>query len=660
LFEEAVLLNHRSQQELSSIRLEPGVYIMRKIVLCAIVGMILAGGAVSCLATQPVQPTPVEFTTIAKGDYSAINQSSSEVIKDQETWAARWAMIQFTCPECIERPPPPEIDFGDYILLAHFMGQKSTSGYEVEFTEVLEGDEISATVKEVSPASGCIVGQVITAPYEVIQIPKTDKQVKFTVQQEIQPCPIPTWVGWPMFHGDPQRTGIASGAGIVTNSTNFQFSFNTQSQPGGDPSGGILASPVVANDGTIYVASKSPGRGTVYALDSAGNLKTGWPFSIDAEIANTPAIGPDNTIYLSTYVTSTGYNFFALNSSGAVKWKLRIPEASPVNFTFSSPVVVTEGVTEYGDLIVPRSVIYVSAPDNGYLYKIVDDDTYGRIAWGIQLSYTSNILLGISSPAVGPSGTIYVGILDPTLEQDSHGNWGHWGKLAAVNPDGSVRWRQILTTTNNITSEGVYEEVSSPAVAVVHYPDVFHNIPPGDYETVFAGTTDHRMKAVRENPSTHNASGEMDFGASGGIRMSCPAIYDLNGDGWVEVIFGTASFPVNNVYAVSFLQGQGQASSGFCKEYWHVPTGGHLVYYSPAVALAPQPTVFVCSTEGLLTTDNQIYSIKWDGTILGIYTIDDPPSSPAVAQEVTNVLGAPGWVFVGSADGKLYAFGPAP
>jgi hypothetical protein len=639
---------------------------MRNILAWIIVAVLVAANVVSC--TTPYEgdePTPVEFATIAKGDQSAVTGSDSVVISDVATWEATWDGL---VAHLLQRPPPPEIDFGDYILLAHFMGQRPTSGYEVEFTEVLEGDKISATVTEISPGSNCTLLQVITAPYLVIQIPKTDKEVQFTVQQESRSCKTAAWYDWPMYHHDAQHSGGATGRGIITTDGNLQFSFDTRSQAGGDPDGFIDASPVVANDGTIYVAvaSASSGEGTVYALDSSGSLKTGWPFSIGAEIHATPAIGPDNTIYLCTHVTSTGDNFFALNPSGTIKWKLKVPGASAVNFSvFSSPAVVTEWVAEktssssppWGFISTLRQAIYVGASD-GYLYKIIDGGSSGRIAWGIQLSYTANTWLGISSPAVGPSGTIYVGILDPTVESG-----GHWGKLAALNPDGSERWRIALTTTNYITTEGVYEEVCSPTVAVVHYPYYFHNMPSGDYETVFAGTTDYRMKAVRENPITRQPSLDMDFGASGGIRTGCPAIIDLNGDGWVEVIFGTAFTLSNNVYAVSFTQGTGIASA-FCEEYWHFSTGLNWLS-GPAVAFAPnlQPIVFIGSMDPVASGNSKIYSINWDGTIIGTYDLAAPDcvwSSPAVAQgpTPTNLLGAAGWVFVCSILGKLYAFGP--
>jgi hypothetical protein len=627
---------------------------MRNILPWIITAALVAASIVSCTTPyEEEEPTPVEFTTIARDDQSAVKQASSMVIEDEETWEATWASL---VPNLIQRPLPPEIDWGKYVLLAHFMGQKSTNGYEVEFTEVLEGDKISVRVTEISPGSNCTLLQVITAPYHIVQIPKTDKEVEFILQQEGRRCPSATWYDWPMFHHDAQHSGTATGRGTNTIGSTLQFVFDTRSQANGDPDGAILASPVVANDGTIYVASSSPDEGIVYALDSAGNVKSGWPFRIYAEIYSTPAIGPDNTIYLCTSVTSAGENFFALYPSGKPKWTLKVPAASPVDFSVSSsPVIVKEWVGSW-----LRQVIYAGTSD-GYLYKIIDQGSSGSIAWGIQLSYTSNIMLGISSPAVGPSGTIYVGILDPTLEEDRQGSLGRWGKLVALNPDGSERWRIALTTTNCITDDlNVYEEVCSPAVAVVHYPNYFCNMPPGDYETIFAGTTDHTMKAVRENPSTGKPSINMHFEASGGIRTGCPAIYDLNGDGWVEVIFGTSFTLVNNIYAVSFTQNV-TAAPAFCNEYWHLYTG--LSWLSgPAVAVAPtfQPWVFMGSQN--LSGNSKVYSITWNGTIVGTYDLgsDNVGASPAVAQGPTppNLLGATGWVFVGSSLGKLYAFGP--
>jgi hypothetical protein len=160
---------------------------MRKILLWATVAVIVAGGVVSCTTPyEGKEPTPIAFTTIAKGDQSTVTQSDSVVISDVGTWEDTWDRLT---AHLINPEPAPEVDFNEYILLAHFMGQKPTSGYEVEFTEVLEGaTDISAAIREISPAPECMLAQVITSPYHVIQVPKTEKDVQFTVKEMVRPC----------------------------------------------------------------------------------------------------------------------------------------------------------------------------------------------------------------------------------------------------------------------------------------------------------------------------------------------------------------------------------------------------------------------------------------------------------------------------------------
>jgi outer membrane protein assembly factor BamB len=609
-------------------RLKPRVYMMRKVLLWTTVAVIVAGGAVSCLATQPVEPTPVEFTTVDKGDQSAVNQSSSKVIKDQETWEATWASL---VANLIEHRVPPEIDWGRYILLAHFMGQRPTSGYAVEFTEVLEGDEISATVKEVSPAPECILAQVITAPYDIIQIPKTDKQVKFTVQQEIQPCPIPTWVGWPMFHGDPQRTGKAEAAGIITNSTTLRWSC---------PGAGITSSPVVDEYGTVYFGSSD---GKLYALNASdGALKFSTPLAgPGVRIDSSPGLSGSGSkypgrIYIGTADNETRDNFFALNTSNlGVIWSRQVPDGnSSAIYGLSSPLVVTDPLNR-------EPVIYLGAQD-GFLYCIRDKGDHGDVVWNTTLQPVDTFWAFRSSAAMSPVappnqlGTIYCGGQDGGA------------KLFALDPYTGA----INDTKSIVLNATPVNWASSPSVTIVD-----------GNETIFAGTCDPermtgQMCAVKiVGPNAVLAANYQTTNAT----LACPAIYDLNADGRVEAIFGDMG---GTVYALTYDPYTGWST------YWTV-TGCVEICSSAAVALAPQPTVFVgaSSYPPLGPPGGTIYSISWNGTLLGNYITPVPElfvtTSPAIAQQITGVLGAPGWVFVGSWDigfgnGKLYAFGPPP
>ena len=82
------------------------------------------------------------------------------------------------------------VDFNKYSVLAEFVGQRNTGGYSVEILEVTESDNsINLFVKEMIPGENCMVTQVISYPFDVIVIPKTDKTlVEVEYRQEVYDC----------------------------------------------------------------------------------------------------------------------------------------------------------------------------------------------------------------------------------------------------------------------------------------------------------------------------------------------------------------------------------------------------------------------------------------------------------------------------------------
>jgi len=612
---------------------------VRKILPWTIVAVIVAAGAVSCLPPPVVEPTPIEFTTIAKGYYSAVEVPSNEVISDVDTWEDIWDSL---VAHFLEPEPAPEVNFEEYILLAHFMGERETSGYEVEFIEVLEGDEISATVREVSPGPECILPQVITAPYHVIQIPKTDKQVKFTIEEILGPY----WYDWPMFHRDPQRTGKAETAahGIITDSDGFQWPY---------PVSGIVGSPVVDEYGTIYFGSAD---GKLYALYPSGTLKFSTQLTrTNIKISSSPGLSASYSIYprrvyIGTHEVagSQGDNFFAVradedgsHAAGTVIWSLDVPDeynASAI-MGLSSPLVVT-------DPINGEPVIYVGAAD-GFLYCIRDHGDEGEVVWSKKLQDAAPLDGFRSSAAMGPPPAGQLGTLGTIY-------CGGKEKLFALDPyDGEIiDAKTIRLVTGTAPSQ---EWVSSPSVTIVD-----------GVETIFAGTSDRQMRAVAIEAGIAKLAAD-NYGV-GAIITACPAIYDLNGDGKVEAIFGDGAGVVHAITYDPINLGMPSRWDRNSPGSWTypTPTGSQAIISSAAVALAPQPTVFVGVS--FFPMGGKIYSINGgDGTPSGSYTMAEPYvfSSPAIAQEGTDLYGAPGWVFIGSVDnpaypsaGKLYAFGP--
>ena len=171
--------------------------------------------------------------------------------------------------------------------------------------------------------------------------------------------------------------------------------------------GQINSSPAIGADGTIYVGSDD---NNLYAIPSTGTVK--WKIGIGT-MHSCPAIGTNGTIY------AAGYDFFAINPNGTQKWVF--PRVA-ANTLFSSPAIGADGT------------IYVSQANN--LYAITDNGA----------SYTQKWVFATGGPlsssqAIGADGTIYVG------------NQTDTNNLYAVNPNGTQKWA--------VAAGGV---VSSPAI----------------------------------------------------------------------------------------------------------------------------------------------------------------------------------------------------
>jgi outer membrane protein assembly factor BamB len=159
-----------------------------------------------------------------------------------------------------------------------------------------------------------------------------------------------------------------------------------------DEPGSILAAPVIAEDGTIFIAgvydpnlyALHPEDGTLKwscgfsdPCDPNGWKRAGWPFAA-------PAVSKDNTIYQTLLYDPNLYAIDAL--TGQVSWSA---DMSDTNSGWFEP--------NYSEWDTEHRYPYHSVSDSGF-----------------------------SEPIVGPDGTIYVSFDDPYLR--------------AANPDGSIKW----------------------------------------------------------------------------------------------------------------------------------------------------------------------------------------------------------------------------
>jgi outer membrane protein assembly factor BamB len=234
-----------------------------------------------------------------------------------------------------------------------------------------------------------------------------------------------------------------------------------------------------------------------------------------------------------------------------------------------------------------------------------------------------------SSPAVGPDGTLYIGVEVNTTPAR--------GRLLAVNPGNlsAPKWELI-------TPDYVW---SSPLVAggVVYFGCMDGKLYARDAQTgarrweFDAGTFIYSSPAIGPDGTLYVGSGssalhaispdgaELWRHAVGGWIYSSPAVA---ADG--TIYFGSWD---ENVYAVN--------PDGSRK--WRFATDG-AVFSSPAIG--PDGTVYIGSLDG------SVYAISGDGALKWRFPTGGPvEASPALA--------ADGTIYVGSWDGMFYAITPA-
>jgi len=164
----------------------------------------------------------------------------------------------------------------------------------------------------------------------------------------------------------------------------------------------IYGSPTLGSDGTIYIGCWDD---RLYALNPNGTLK--WWFPTGNHVKGVPSVAPDGTIYFGSW---DGY-LYALYQNGTMRWRCRVGSG-----TETTPALAADGT------------IYVGGDE---LYAVYPN---GTMRWSLPLGPNRHIFT--SCPAVAAEGTIYVGVdVGETTA----------GEILAVNPDGTERWRKIIS-----------------------------------------------------------------------------------------------------------------------------------------------------------------------------------------------------------------------
>lgn len=160
---------------------------------------------------------------------------------------------------------------------------------------------------------------------------------------------------------------------------------------------GLLSSPVIGNEGVIFVCSSGEVN-SLYALDPSGELL--WKNSNFDEFHFDPVMDADGNIYLTTW-----YEIAKINREGKLIWRYPCQNISscPVFDSFDN-------------------IYFSSRGDDGWILSL---DSNGNLRWKKQLG---NCYLDIE-PVIDEKNNLYLLSSDDDLHS-----------LYSLDPDGNINW----------------------------------------------------------------------------------------------------------------------------------------------------------------------------------------------------------------------------
>lgn len=165
----------------------------------------------------------------------------------------------------------------------------------------------------------------------------------------------------------------------------------------------VYASPVVAEDGTVYFGSDDT---YLYALWPDGSLK--WRFKTGAGISASPTIAPDGTLYAG----SKDGNIYCISSAGLEQWRFE-----------------TQNLVECSPALDAAGNIFCGSNDRN-LYALTPD---GDLRWSFNTTWKVT-----ACPAVDDEGNVYFGSWDANIFRLNNAGEMAWVYLSAGPVRGAV------------------------------------------------------------------------------------------------------------------------------------------------------------------------------------------------------------------------------
>ncbi len=139
-------------------------------------------------STTPIVPVPIGFETIDMGDQSGVALEQPQVFKieTQAGWDDFWSRHQ---GNLIPPPDLPQVDFSSEMVIAVVDRAEPSGGFRFEITgiEDVEG-RLVVRVSKAIPGPDCIVTAVITQPFHIVRMAKSELEPEVEITSETYSC----------------------------------------------------------------------------------------------------------------------------------------------------------------------------------------------------------------------------------------------------------------------------------------------------------------------------------------------------------------------------------------------------------------------------------------------------------------------------------------
>ncbi len=154
--------------------------ILKKVtVLGAIIAIILSSEYTFALSGIRAEPgVKIKIEREWKGHNCGYTEPSRLVIKTGDQWREIWKKVNALK---LPRPELPKIDFEKEMVVAIFMGERSSGGYKIEIINIIKTEkQIVIEVEEEEPPPESLRTMALTQPYHIVVIKRYPLPVVFS------------------------------------------------------------------------------------------------------------------------------------------------------------------------------------------------------------------------------------------------------------------------------------------------------------------------------------------------------------------------------------------------------------------------------------------------------------------------------------------------